>query len=666
MAADKVTVAVAGNPNSGKSTLFNRLTGLNQRTGNWPGVTVERKEGHYEYRGKTFHLVDLPGTYALGATSLDERIARDFLVRDDPDLVLVVVDSTNLERNLYLVLQLLELGARLILALNMTDQAKRKGIDIDSDALERILGVRAVKTVARTGEGIDELKQALFEESQSPPKRSAEIVWHDSELRGALEHLKEVVSGASWEYPSDFVALKLLEGDPEMLAEARIKGLMDGVAKAVSEFERKVGVESEIYLADRRYGYAKGVVNEVTSRKRTAEARKTFSDKLDSVLTNRYIGIPIFILVLWATFQLVFTLGGPLADLIDSGFGWLADAVRSALGEGSWLASLLADGIIAGVGSVLVFVPNIFLLFLAFAVLEDSGYMARAAFLADKFMHSLGLHGKSIIPMILGFGCNVPAVMATRTLESQRDRLLTILVLPLMSCAARLPIYILFAGAFFAGYRGLVVTALYLFGVVMAILVALVLRKTLFKGEPSLLVMEMPPYRLPRARDVFYQAYLRSLIFVRKAGTIIFAAVVLVWLLGSLPVGVEYASEGSIIGRIGKAIAPIFSPAGFGFWQAAVALMFGLIAKEVVVGTLGTLYNAAEEGLSAVLPQFFSPASAMAFMIMSLLYIPCVATIAIIKREAGWRWALFTTGYTLVLGWIMAVITYQIFRFVWV
>jgi ferrous iron transport protein B len=367
--------------------------------------------------------------------------------------------------------------------------------------------------------------------------------------------------------------------------------------------------------------------------------------------------------MMWLVFQLVFTLGGPLSDGINAGMGWLGEFAFSGIdrsGGPKWLSSLVSDGIISGIGSVLVFLPNIMLLFLAIAILEASGYMARAAFVMDRFMHALGLHGKSFIPMLIGFGCNIPGIMATRTLESEKDRILTILVNPLMSCSARLPIYTLFAGAFFAENQGWVVFSLYLMGILLAILVARILKSLFFRGAVAPLIMELPPYRLPTTKGILIHMWERSGLFLKKAGTIIFIGVVLIWLLASLPLGVEYASQESFIGRLGSFLAPLLKPAGFGFWQAGVALLFGILAKEVVVGTFGTLYGAEEAGLTHVIQGIFTPLSAYAFMVMSLIYIPCIAAIATIKRETNWRWTFIAVGYSLLLGWLLAVGTYQI------
>ncbi len=404
-------------------------------------------------------------------------------------------------------------------------------------------------------------------------------------------------------------------------------------------------------------------MRECTERHLGVEQRHQISDRIDRVVTNKLLGIPIFLGLMWFSFQLVFTLGAPLAGFIDSFFGWFGGAVSGvleAVGSPEWFSSLIADGIISGVGSVLVFLPNILLLFLIIAILEDSGYMARSAFVMDRLMHALGLHGKSFIPMILGFGCNIPGIMATRTLESEKDRILTVLVNPLMSCSARLPIYPLFAGAFFVQRQGLVVFSLYLMGIVLAILVARVFKSIFFKHEVAPLIMELPPYRLPQVKGVLIHMWERGSLFLKKAGTIIIAGVMLIWVLAYFPLDAEYASAQSLIGRLGSFIAPVLKPAGFGFPQAAVALLFGILAKEVVVGTLGTLYGGEGVALKGALLQYFTPLSAYAFMVMSLIYIPCLAAIATIKRETNWKWTGLAVGYSLVLGWVVAGLIYQI------
>jgi ferrous iron transport protein B len=655
----KTMIALAGNPNSGKTTVFNNLTGGRQHVGNWPGVTVEKKEGKFTYDGHEITIVDLPGIYSLTAYSMDERIARDFLLRENPDAVVVVIDASNLERNLYLVTQLLELGSNVILDLNMMDMVRSKGVEIDTSKLSAVLGIPVIQTVAHKREGIEELKEAIVQ--ISPKKADFFEIDYDQDIEDQIEILQNAV--ALPVYPSRWVAIKLLEGDAEILKRVMHSKAESMVLESQAKLERHLDYDLETALVERRYAFLSGLVKESTRKTLDLMERLDISDQIDRILVNRYLGIPIFLAMMWLVFQLVFTIGSPLADGIDSFMVWLGEAVSfgiTGMKGPQWLSSLLSDGIIGGVGSVLVFLPNILLLFLAIAILEASGYMARGAFVMDRFMHALGLHGKSFIPMLLGFGCNIPGIMATRTLESEKDRILTILVNPLMSCSARLPIYVLFAGAFFPRNQGLVIFSIYLMGIVLAVVVARIFKGVFFKGEVAPLIMELPPYRLPTIKGVLINMWERSSLFLRKAGTIIFLGVVLIWFLASLPLGAEYASEQSVIGKLGLLFAPLLKPAGFGFWQAGVALLFGILAKEVVVGTLGTLYGVEEAGLTSVIQTQFTPLSSYAFMVMALVYIPCIAAIATIKRETDWKWTGLAVGYSLVLGWVLAVLIYQI------
>jgi ferrous iron transport protein B len=654
----KIKIALAGNPNSGKTTVFNHLTGGRQHVGNWPGVTVEKKEGKFTSHTHEITVVDLPGIYSLTAYSLDERIARDFLLQEKPDAVVVVVDASNLERNLYLVTQLLELGSSLILDLNMMDMVRSRGVEIDTGKLSAVLGIPVIETAAHKGEGIEDLRKAIVGPSGERPN-SFRIDYGD-DIEREIEKLQDAVTLPG--YPFRWVAIKLLEDDAEILQRVMDSKAASVALESQAKLERHLGYDLETALVERRYAFLSGLVKESTRKRLDLMERLDISDRIDRILVNRYLGIPIFLAMMWLVFQFVFTLGAPLADGIDSSMGWFGAAVSSgimAMNGPQWLSSLLSDGIIGGVGSVLVFLPNIMLLFLVIAILEASGYMARAAFVMDRFMHALGLHGKSFIPLLLGFGCNIPGIMATRTLESEKDRILTILVNPLMSCSARLPIYVLFAGAFFSRNQGLVIFSLYLMGIVLAVVVARIFKGIFFKGEVAPLIMELPPYRLPTIKGALIHMWERSSLFLRKAGTIIFLGVVLIWLLASLPVGVEYASQQSVIGKLGSVFAPLLKPAGFEFWQAGVALLFGILAKEVVVGALGTLYRVEELGLTSIIQTQFTALSAYAFMVMALVYIPCIAAIATIKRETNWKWTGLAVGYSLVLGWGLAVLIYQ-------
>ena len=671
---NEITVALVGNPNSGKTTVFNNLTGAHQSVGNWPGVTVEKKEGKININGEVLRIIDLPGTYNLGNYSEDERIARDFILFEKPEIIINIVDATNLERNLYLTFQLLEMGARVVLALNMSDELKIKQMNIDSEKLALLIGIPVVPTVAIHGEGLNELLQEVLRESKKKDLRSF-AVDYGKEIENEIINLDHhLLLNLSWENSdkSRWFAIKLLEGEmntlQKLVKNLNIERFIPIRDKAVKRLENLLGEEVESLIAERRYDFIQKIVAQAITRKETSEAQLSLSDKIDRIVTNRYIGIPLFLFAMWALFQFTFKVGDPFIGYIEGFFEWLTGVIEPwlvGLGASELLRSFVLDGVIGGLGSVLVFIPNIFLLFLAISLLEDSGYMARAAYIMDRFMHTLGLHGKSFIPFLIGFGCNVPAIMATRTLENRRDRLITILINPLMSCSARLPVYILFAGAFFGAHQGLVIFSLYLMGIVLAILMGIVFKKFLFKGESSHFVMELPPYRLPTLKNTWIHIWGRLSSFIRRAGTIIFAVVILIWVLSNLPAGVEFASQESFLGRIGSALAPIFKPAGFGTWQAAVALLFGVLAKEVVVGTLAVLYGIAELGLSeSLIVHSWTPLSAYAFMVMTLIYVPCVATIGTIKRETNsWGWTLFVVAYTLILGWLVAVLIFQIGKY---
>ena len=612
-------IAIAGNPNSGKTALFNAMTGARQHVGNWPGVTVEKKEGRVTRGGKSALVVDLPGTYSLGSQALDETIARDFITHERPDVVINVVDSTNLERNLYLTTQLLDLGVPLVLALNMFDEVKALGIDIDVEALSRALRVNVVPTVAVRSRGIDELLDAAF----------AAI---DAHTR-----------------PTTPVTL---------------------ITAAVPDTGN---IETCDLAAEHRYKLAAEITQSVI-RTTTDIPAESPSQRIDRIALNKWLAYPIFFGVVWAMFQFTLTLREPIALWLGGAIGtfrsWVS-RMLGATGAPEMVVAFLADGVFAGLGALLEFAPPIFLLFFAISFLEDIGYMARAALISDRLMGAVGLHGKAFIPMILGFGCNVTGILAARSLDSRRDRLVSILVNPLISCSARLPVYVLFAGAFFAERRGLVVFSLYALGVVLAALAAKVLSVFIKPDVSSTFVMELPPYRMPRISGVLLQTWERGREFLHKAGTVILLAVVVVWVLSNLPPGVDPGSPESLIGRIGSAIAPLLKPAGFGTWQAASALVFGAIAKELIVGTLGVLYGSGVgsasggSGLINAIQANWTPLSAYAFMVMSLVYMPCVATLAAIRRETGSRaWTAFAMAYPLVLGWVLAVIVYQVGRLI--
>lgn len=664
LAAAGITVALAGNPNAGKTALFNKLTGGRQHVGNWPGVTVERREGTFRHGGRQVTVVDLPGVYSLGTYTPDERVARDFLISGGADVVVNVVDASNLERNLYLTTQLLELGVRLIVALNFYDVATRL-YEIDVAALAALLEARVVPTVATTGTGVHVLKDAILAaaaEPAPPPRRvdyGPELEPHVSALAEGLD--RAGVARARW------VAARLLEGDADAAVGVTPLGvaITREAAAMAGHIKRVTREEVDVLMAERRYGFIAGLLKEAV-RRRVPVFRLTPSDRIDRIVTHPWWGVVVFLVVAFAVFQAALTAGGPAVAWLQRLVAAIADLTRAGLvSRAPLLAGLIADGVVAGVGNVLVFVPNIFFLFLAIAALEDSGYIARVAFIADRWMHKIGLHGRSFIPLLLGFSCNVPAILASRTLEHRRDRLITILITPLMSCSARLPVYLLFAGAFFGRGGALAVWSLYLIGIILAAASAKLFSKLLFPGETTHFVMELPAYHVPAARGVLLHAWERSWQFVKRAGLLILAVSVIMWGLASLPPGVPFAGKESVLGRMGTVAAVALTPAGFGTWQAAVALISGFLAKEGVIGTLGVLYGVGAEGLPAALREHFTPLAAYAFLVMTLLYTPCVATVAAIKRETGsWRWTLFAVAYGLALAWLAATAVYQMGKFI--
>ena len=660
-------IGLAGNPNVGKTTLFNNLTGLNQHVGNWPGKTVEKAEGHYNYNNNRVDVIDLPGNYALSAHSIEEIVSRDFIVDEDSDVIVNIIDASNLERNLYLTVQMMELGANLVVALNMNKFAQDKGYTIDAKKLSDLLGVPVVEIEANSKIGKDQLLKTIEEAAKNPVNTvnrlsyGPELFDHLNELQTAIEEDKNLS-----DVPSRWIAVKLLEDDEIILDRiedsSKRNNILNTTEKVKKHFKDIYNESSEEVIANARYAYIEGLLKEVLTK--PATEKKTLTDKIDNIVTNRILGFPIFLIIMYLMFQITFTVAAPFQDWIDEGFGILGEMVAAALGDGM-LTSFIVDGIIGGVGGVLVFLPQIILLFLIISFLEDSGYLARAAFVMDKVMHSLvGLHGKAFIPMILGFGCGIPGIMATRTMENEKDRLITMLIVPFMSCTARLPVYLLLVGAFFAAAdQTNVIFSLYVLGIVVAIIVAFILRKTLFDDMDAPFVMELPDYKLPTLRGILMHTAEKSWGFVRKAGTIILAAAIIVWILSSFPAGVEYGSQESAIGMIGTAVAPVFAPLGFGSWQPAVALIFGLVAKEVVVGTFSSLFGVAEEGagIAAAMHGIFTPLTAYVFMVFVLLYIPCFAALGTIKQETGgWKWPLIMSVTTLITAYVVAFIVYMV------
>jgi ferrous iron transport protein B len=662
---EKIKIALAGNPNVGKSTLFNQLTGMRQHVGNWPGKTVEKKEGAFQYDNYEIEAVDLPGNYSLSAYSIEELVSRDYIVDEKPDVIVNIIDAANLERNLYLTVQMMELGANMVLALNMNKFASEKGLEINVKILSQLLGIPVVKIEASDETGRENLLKSIVKVSKKPNDVRNRLNY-GKELSEHINQLQDIIGddNASSGAPSSWIAIKLLENDKIIVEtiEKTLNGpkILSDVKRIQKHLVEVFGEDADEALADARYGFIAGLIKE--SVKKPKIDKITRSEYIDRVVTNKYLGIPIFLFIMWLTFQITFTMGAPFQEIVETFFTWLGETAASILGT-SWFSSLIVDGIIGGVGGVLVFVPIIFLLFLMLSILEDSGYLARAAFVMDKFMHKIvGLHGKSFIPMILGFGCCVPGIMATRTLENEKDRLLTMLIVPFRSCSARLPVYALFAAAFFSAYQGWVIFSIYILGMIVAIFMALIFKKTIFKGMSAPFVMELPPYRRPTVKGALIHTWERGYLFIKKAGTIIFALSVVIWVLSSLPMGVEYASQASVTGQMGTAIAPIFEPLGFGEWQPAVSLIFGVLAKEVVVSTFGTIYGVGEDGggIITALHDTFTPLSAFSFMAFVLLYMPCFATFGTIKRETNsWKWPLFTAGYMLAVAWFVSFLIYQ-------
>jgi ferrous iron transport protein B len=681
---ERIVVALAGNPNSGKSSLFNLLTGARQHVANYPGVTVETKQGCLTYKNRQIVVVDLPGTYSLTAYSMEELIARHFLQEQKPDVVVDVVDASNLERNLYLGTQLIEMDLPLVFAFNMADLAQRRGLVFDLEQLSRLLEARIVRTVGNRGEGRTALLEAILQTAQEARRPRAHVVPYGGEIEEELARIEAAVSQGEKElaqqYHSRWLAVKLLEQDEDIVAKVAYRGLLDVVDKSVRHLRGIFRDEPEIVMADRRYGFISGACRETI--RNSVERRHEASDTIDAVVTNRILGLPVFLILMYIVFWATFALGEyPMLGL-EWLFGWLGHAVAGLWppGSESWLRSLLVDGIIAGVGGVVVFLPNILLLFLAIALLEDSGYMARAAFVMDRLMHKIGLHGKSFIPMLIGFGCSVPAIMATRILENRRNRLTTILVIPLMSCGARLTIYSLIIPAFFSPHwRGPVMWSIYLIGIILAVLSAKLLRLTIFQGETMPFVMELPPYRMPTPRSVLIHTWQRGWMFLRKAGTVILAISILLWVLASFPkptagqlAGLDKAHaqqvalEYSLIGRAGRLLEPVIKPLGFD-WKIGTALIGATAAKEVFVSQLSIVYATGSEDdvdvLREKLRADYTPLAAFCILLFSLIAAPCAATLAATRQETGsWRWAVFQFFSLTVLAYAITFVVFQLGR----
>ncbi|MBE6237901.1 MAG: ferrous iron transport protein B [Bacteroidales bacterium] len=695
-----IKVALVGNPNCGKTSLFNVASGSHEHVGNYSGVTVDAKEGVFEHGGYRFILTDLPGTYSLSAYSPEELYVRKSLIEDMPDVVINVVDASNLQRNLYLTTQLIDMNLRVVMALNMYDELNANGDKLDIKQLGYLLGMPIIPTVSRTGDGIETLFDTVIRiYEQTDPHLARHIhINHGSEVEQSIGRIKKLISKTEdirYKYSTRYLAIKYLENDKEIESLVESLGNRDEIIAARFEENTRIrgllgsGLESS--MVDAKYAFVQGALAETYTRNSSKVRGNRLTDKIDAIVTNRWLAFPIFFLLLYVVFDGTFVLGEYPMRWIEWTIDHFGAFVSSAMADG-WFKDLMVDGIIGGVGSVLVFLPNILLLYLFISLLEDSGYMARAAFIMDRLMHRIGLHGKSFIPMIMGFGCNVPAVMATRTIESHKSRLITMLIIPLMSCAGRMPVYILLAGAFFPRRAGLVLLGLYALGIGLAILAARIMSR-FFKEDDLPFVMELPPYRIPTAKSIFRHTWEKGRQYLQKMSGVILIFSVILWFLSYFPNHNAYDTiqeqqEHSFIGYVGKAMEPILTPLGFD-WRMGVGIVAGVGAKELVVSTLGVMYadeggpddaagnddiaediaaadktaetDAGETRLQKALLKSVTPAGALAYMVFILLYFPCIATFIAIKNESGgWKWAIYTAIYTIFLAWIAAFITFRI------
>ncbi len=716
----KLTLALAGNPNCGKTTIFNNLTGARQKVGNWPGVTVEKKEGKLKHRSYDLKIVDLPGTYSLTPFSIEEITARDFILNEKPDIVVNIIDASNLERSLFLAIQILELGRPALFVLNMADVAEAKGIRIDEKKLSQLLGLPVVFTVGNRNKGIETLvEEAIQEVDRFENGKQCREIRYSQEVEACISKVQALIAQCQACSDSNlrWNAIKILEDDKVVkqnftqYASAMAPAIFEAADACRKRILEMFDDDFEIVLTDDRYGVIAGIIKETVTN--LARKRIDMSRNIDLVLTDRFFGIPVFIFFIWAMFQLTFSLGAYPMAWIEAGVSGLSGFLDQAMAP-SLVKDLLLNGIVAGIGSVIIFLPNILILFFCIALFEDTGYMARAAFLMDRVMHASGLHGKSFIPMLMGFGCNVPAIMATRTLESNKDRVLTILMTPFMSCSARLPVYIVLAGTFFGSRAGTVIFSLYFLGIVVAILSGRMLRALLFKGEEAPFIMELPPYRMPMLKSLVIHMWDRSKMFLKKMGGVILVGSIIIWCLSSFPrnlsysvdydaridqVAVQYQQEidtaestgdmavasdlirqmheqvqmlenqkeqerisKSYIGQLGKWLEPVFQPIGIG-WQASVALVTGFVAKEIVVSTMGVLYGVGDTAGTAMEEALkrsgMTALSALSMMVFVLLYVPCFATVLMIYKESSAKWAGFNVIYTTMVAWCASFLVYQ-------
>ena len=713
-----ISVALVGNPNCGKTTLFNYASGSKERVGNYAGVTIDAKEARFRQNDYSFLISDLPGTYSITEYSPEELYVRTHIAEKRPDIVVNVVDASNLERNLFLTTQLIDMNIKVVIALNMYDELEQKGARLDYKHLGEMMGIPIVPTVASKGKGLKDLFDRIIEvyEDRDPIVRHIHINYGgeiEKSIRNIQHELKKD-DRLRLNYSARFLAIKLLEGDKHTLNLLQVSFVSEAVSKIanveISRLEKLFNDQSETLVADAKYGFVAGALKE--TYRNGVQVRRDQSREIDQVLTHKIWGFPVFIFFIWMTFQATFTLGGYPMKWLDAGIGWLGATIGSLIPHGA-LNDLLVDGIIGGVGGVIVFLPNILILFFFISLMEDSGYMARAAFIMDKLMHKMGLHGKSFIPLIMGFGCNVPAVMATRTLDNRSDRLLTMLIIPFMSCSARLPVYVLLISAFFVSYQGAILFLIYGIGILLAVLMGLFFKKTLFAKKEVPFVMELPPYRMPTLRNTTIHMWHKGSQYLTKMGTVILVASILIWAMGYYPRNVKFSKdydvirtqteadatltpdqkaekveqielskeeerkEKSYIGMTGHFIEPLIRPLGFD-WKIGMSIITGMAAKEIVVSSMGVLYQAslnADENSQSLKEKLqdqtfrsgpkvgqkvFSPLVAFGLMVFVLIYFPCVAVVAAIRKEASWRWALFTSVYTTAIAWVAAFAIYQI------
>lgn len=709
-----ITVALVGNPNCGKTSFFNHATGLRERVGNYSGVTVSSKIGTFYHKGYTINLVDLPGTYSITEFSPEELYVREYITEHHPDVVLNVVDSTNLERNLFLTTQLIDMNVRMVMSLNMYDELKKSNATLDETQLENMLGFPCVPTTAKTGEGIQHVLDHIinvYEEQEEVAKHIH--INYGPDIERAIEKIKSLVSGhkeIAVDFPLRYVAIKLLENDSVTYKHLKanlgdITDIKEVAERCRAEIEKEYEEDASGVITNAKYGFIRGALKETLQK--PTEEKAELSYAVDVILTNKWLGFPVLIFFLFLMFQATFTLGTYPQEWIEAGVSWLGETMRNFLGEGI-LSDLIVNGIIAGVGGVLVFLPNILILFFFISLLEDTGYMARAAFIMDKVMHKMGLHGKSFIPLLTGFGCGVPAIMATRTLENKKDRIITMMAIPFMSCSARLPVYMLFISAFFDNYQALILMGIYMIGIMFSVLTALLLKKTKFKDVSEQFVMELPPYRIPTIRNTTMHMWEKAVQYLKKIGSVILVASIIIWLLNYFPTSEEKMapinaqiaqveanqsisvaqrdsilamlqlekasihSENSYIGQIGHFIQPVVKPIGFS-WEMGVSVLTGLAAKEIIVLSMGILYHAdieaddESEHLVRALKTHLevdsdasAPLVALSFMIFVLLCFPCIAAISAIWKESNWTWAVFSIFYTTSVAWIASFIVYQV------